>query len=301
MQFSFAMPYSSCPPNPALLTQKAVMEISAEVEAAGFDAVAFTEHPAPSERWRQGGGHDALDPFVGLTFVAAATERLKLLTNVIVLPYRNPLLLAKSAATLDRLSGGRLILGLGAGYQEAEFAALGVPFDKRREIFDENLEVLKLAWAGQPIAYRGLDFDAQGVTCQPTPANASGPPIWLGGNSKLTLRRIARHGTGWMILPNTPEQAARTHSIVMNLETLDERLMMLRQMVAEAGRTDDIIVHFPLGSAREHLDIDSCVQTVGQMVDKGVHWTSWRPTAEDLPAMKAEIRRFGDKVISRYA
>jgi len=150
MKFIFSMPFLTCPPNPEFVTQEAVIALISAAEEAGFAGVSFTEHPMPDESWRQAGGHDDIDPFVGLSFAAAVTTRLRLLTYLCVAPYRNPFLLAKSVASLDALSGGRLILGLGAGYQVSEYAALGVNFDERNALFDETLEVLPLAWSGEP-------------------------------------------------------------------------------------------------------------------------------------------------------
>ncbi len=127
MRFILSAPFHTAPPNPAFLTGDAIAGLARAAEDAGFWGVAFTEHPAPPEAWRATGGHDALDPFVALTWAAAVTTRLRLLTNLTVLPYRNPFLLAKTSATLDRLSGGRLVLGAGVGYLEGEYEALGVP------------------------------------------------------------------------------------------------------------------------------------------------------------------------------
>ena len=106
-----------------------IVELAAAAERAGWQGFAFTEHPAPTATWLAAGGHQSLDPFVALSHVAAVTTELQLLTYVAVLPYRNPASLAKSAATVDKLSNGRLILGVGAGYLKAEFFALGVDFD----------------------------------------------------------------------------------------------------------------------------------------------------------------------------
>ncbi len=110
-------------------TGSAVAEMARAAETAGFDAVYVTEHPVPGTAWMRTGGHHAFDPFVALAFAAAATERLRVQTHLCVLPYRNPFLTAKAAASLDALSGGRLILGVGTGYLEVEFEALGVDFD----------------------------------------------------------------------------------------------------------------------------------------------------------------------------
>ena len=132
-----------------LASASAIAELSAGAEAAGFDAVFVTEHPFPSDRWLATGGHHALDPFVALSFVAAATTRLRLQTNLVVAAYRNPFMLAKAVSTLDALSGGRVILGLGAGYLEPEFEALGAPFDERNDLTDESITAMRAAWTGR--------------------------------------------------------------------------------------------------------------------------------------------------------
>lgn len=130
-------------------------DVAVAAERAGFDALSFSEHPAPGAKWLDRGGHQTLDSFVALGYVAAATERLRLLTYLAVVPYRNPFLLAKGAATLDKLSGGRFTLGIGTGYQKREFHALGVDFDERNALFDEALDVLPLHWSGEPSHIRG--------------------------------------------------------------------------------------------------------------------------------------------------
>ena len=117
--------------------------MAAAAEAAGFHGFGFTDHPAPTQRWLEAGGHDALDPFVAMGFAAALTTTLRLIPNIVVLPYRNPFVVAKAGATLDMLSGGRFTLAVGVGYLKGEFAALGVDHDERNELFDEALDVIR--------------------------------------------------------------------------------------------------------------------------------------------------------------
>src|SRR6201996_7413437 len=180
-----------------MLDSGPVAGLARVAEDAGWDGFAFTEHPAPGLRWLETGGHQTLDPFVALGYVAAVPSRLKLLTYLSVLPYRNPMLLAKAAATVDILSGGRFILGAGTGYNKSEFHALGVDFDERNALFDEALEVLPLHWSGEPFSYTGRHFSARDVIARPRPPQQP-IPIWLGGNSKLTRRRVAERADGWM-------------------------------------------------------------------------------------------------------
>ena len=181
-------------------------EVARIAERVGFGGFALTEHPSPGARWLASGGHQSLDPFVALSYVAAVTTTMRLLTYVSVMPYRNPLLLAKTAATLDKLSGGRFILGVGTGYLKGEFRALGVDIEERNALFDEALDVLPMHWSGEPFSYKGRHFEA--VECIGRPCPVQQPiPIWIGGNAKITRRRVAERAQGWMPLLVPPEVA----------------------------------------------------------------------------------------------
>jgi probable F420-dependent oxidoreductase len=217
-------------------------EVAAAAERCGFDAFALTEHPVPGARWLSSGGHQSLDPFVALGFAAAATSRIRLLTHLAVAPYRNPFLLAKAAATVDKLSGGRLILGLGAGYHKTEFYALGVNMDERNALFDEVLDVLPLHWSGEPFSYKGRHFDARDVIGRPQPVQ-SPIPIWIGGNSRLSRRRVAERAQGWMPLLGSPQLSAtaRTPAISSRQEVAD-LIAEIRYAAAAAGRSEPIDV-----------------------------------------------------------
>jgi alkanesulfonate monooxygenase SsuD/methylene tetrahydromethanopterin reductase-like flavin-dependent oxidoreductase (luciferase family) len=113
MRFTITHPMHSHPYNPELVSGEGIATVAAATEAAGIHGFGFTDHPAPSQRWLDAGGHDALDPFVALGFAAARTTKLRLIPNIVVLPYRNPFVVAKAGATLDLLSGGRFTLGIG--------------------------------------------------------------------------------------------------------------------------------------------------------------------------------------------
>jgi probable F420-dependent oxidoreductase len=215
-------------------------EMAIACERAGFTGIALTEHPVPGARWLSSGGHQSLDPLVALGFVAAATSRLKLLTNLVVAPYRNPFLLAKAAATVDKLSGGRLILGLGAGYQKSEFFALGIDFEERNALFDEALDALPLHWSGEPFSLAGRHFSARDVIARPRPVQ-SPIPIWIGGNSRLSRRRVASKAQGWMPMLGGPQlvKTARTIAIE-SLAQLGQMISEVKDAAAEAGRADHL-------------------------------------------------------------
>ena len=141
-----------------------------------------------------------IDPLVALTFIAAATSRLRLGTGVNILPQTNPLYLAKWASSIDHLSQGRLMLGLGIGWLQEEFAAIGVPFAQRGKRSDEYLAALKAVWTGQEVDFQGEFVRWQGFQMRPAPAQAGGVPLVIGGVSPPAIRRTVRHGDGWYVI-----------------------------------------------------------------------------------------------------
>jgi probable F420-dependent oxidoreductase len=180
-------------------------------EELGFDSVWAGEHvvvpsprvaPSPMEP-----EDPILDPLVHLAFVAAATERLLLGTGIIILPQRNPLVLAKQAATLDVLSNGRLLLGIGAGYLEPEMTAIGVPMAGRGDRTDDHLAAMRAIWTHPgPVAHHGPFIDFAGVDAHPRPVTPGGPKIVVGGHTPAAYRRAVTKGNGWYGFGLTPEQ-----------------------------------------------------------------------------------------------
>lgn len=278
-----------------------IPEVAAAAERFGFDGFSTTEHPIPGNRWLNTGGHQSLDPFVALSFAAAATERIRLLTYLAVAPYRNPFLLAKSAATLDKLSGGRMILGLGTGYQKSEFYALGVDMDERNALFDEALEALPLHWAGEPFSYQGRHFSAREVIARPRPVQ-NPIPIWVGGNSKLSRRRVALHAQGWMPMGGSAQLAATTRTAVLEgVPELARAIRDLREAAAAAGRTEEIDVLHPYhapGLKSPDADADRHRESLAEIEKAGVTWVTVScPTAERSATLEF-IEAFGSTYLS---
>lgn len=276
-----------------------VADIAIAAEQAGWDGFAFTEHPAPAIHWLDGGGHQSLDPLVALAHVAAVTKRMKLLTYLAVLPYRNPLSLAKSAATVDRLSNGRLILGVGTGYLKAEFFALGVDFDERNKLFDEALDVLPLHWSGQPFDYVGTHFNCRGTVGKP--AAAQQPiPIWIGGNSQLTLRRVAARAQGWMPLlgPSYMFKTTKTAAVSSD-DDITSRLSTLKELARERFSEIEITiaymdtdVHNPKGENDRHAD------AFGRLGELGIHNIVVSSPNDAHPAACEFAQSFADRFIN---
>ena len=245
MQFTIGLPTDHVDRADEFVSGAAVTACASAAEAAGFDACFVTDHPAPDAKWLAGGGHHALDPFVALSFAAAATTRLRLQTHILVLPYRNPLLTAKSVLSLDVLSGGRVILGVAPGYLKPEFAALGVDFDERNELTDEAIDVMRQVWTDGEIETVGRHFRTRGTVMRPRSPQVPHPPIWVGGNSTAAMRRAAERGQGWVPFPNPGGLTSRVRT--PELSTLDElgrRIAILREHAAAIGRADPIDICF---------------------------------------------------------
>lgn len=197
IKINVPLPFDTLDAPDEFLTADAVVQIGRTLESAGFHAGLVTDHPCPTGRWLDAGGHHAQDPFVMLSLLGATTTTLRLQTGVLVLPYRNPFLVARSVATLDHFTGGRVVLSVGAGYLKGEYRALGVDFHRRNELTDEYLRALKTALCGREFAFEGESFTAYGNRILPGPAQRPHPPILVGGNSRRAIRRAVMLGDGW--------------------------------------------------------------------------------------------------------
>ncbi len=202
MQFGVALPHYS-----QLATREALVQASREAEALGYDSVWTTDHVLMASDQPEPYGR-IIEAFVGLTYVAALTDRVRLGTSVIVLPQREPVLVAKQAAALDVLSGGRLVLGVGAGWNEREFGFLGASFHDRGRRLDEYIGALRTLWSAPAPRFEGRYVRFADVSFEPRPIQAGGPPIWIGGGSRAALRRAATLGDGWQAVGSSIEEFA---------------------------------------------------------------------------------------------
>ena len=285
-----------------LCTAVAIAEVAATAESLGFDAVFVTDHPFPTDKWLSTGGHHALDPFVALSFAAAATTRLRLHTNLLVPSYRNPFVAAKAVATLDALSNGRMIVGLGAGYLRGEFEALGVDFDERNELTDEAIVAMRAAWTGDPVTMDGRHWTAAANRMLPVPAQPGGPPLWIGGNSKRAIRRAVELADGWMPMPSPAgsERRLKTPSI-SSLDELAERVVLAHDHAKEIGRTTPLeLVFMPLGLdmfTNAGVDADLVIESTRAMADVGVTYSTITLPGDDRDTFFANLAAFGEQVI----
>jgi probable F420-dependent oxidoreductase len=295
VRWSLALPTDQVERGPDLISVEAVTEMARALETWGIDACHVTDHPYPPAEWVAAGGHHALDPLVTLSVVAAATKQLLLHTNVYVVAYRHPVLAAHGIATLDALSGGRVVLGLASGYLEPEFEALGVDFRRRGAILDEAVVAMRQAWSGQP--------GAGGNVLLPAPASRPHPPIWFGGNSARAVRRVVASGQGWMPFPASPGMAKAVRTAPMaNHDDLREAVTGLRAAAEMAGRTDPIDVCCVPFSHRHHkglLEPERLLEEAAAMEALGVTWLSIRLPAPSRAAYLENVELFATEVVGR--
>lgn len=303
MQFTITHPMHTHPYNPELVTGAGVAAVAAAAEKAGFGGLGFTDHPAPTQRWLEAGGHDALDPFVAMGFAAAHTTTLRLIPNIVVLPYRNPFVVAKAGATLDLLSGGRFTLAVGVGYLKREFAALGVDFDERADLFEEALAAIKAVWTGDDISFGGRHFTASGITAHPRPMSRPHPPIWIAGNTGAARARTAKYGDGWCPFPAPAVLAQTARTAVMDADRLVDGIKDLRRHCEAAGRDPsslDITFSSPDGGnpGDDDFNADAYLSGVEKLAAVGVTWLQVQIPGDSLSHAIEAIKRFGKSVIS---
>lgn len=300
MRVSFGLPAHRVDA-PALLDGPGLAALAAGAEAAGFDAAYVTEHPFPGDGWLAAGGHHALDPMVALAIAAGATSRLRLHTNLYIPAYRNPFLAAKAVSSLDVVSGGRVILGVGAGYLEPEFAALGADFAHRNDRLDQALAAMKAAWSGATVTASGEGWRAPGNTMLPRPVQRPHPPIWVGGNSPRALRRAVEHGDGWSPFPAgaTGAGVTRTRPLTSAAQ-LRARLERGAELAAAAGRTAPLDVCFVprgLGMAGGRTEAGQVVESCHELAEAGVTWVTVALPGDSLAAQLDAIAAAGEQVL----
>ena len=291
---------------PEILAPAAVTEFARTADEVGFDAIAFTDHPAPSSPWIDSGGEGVADPFTSLAFCAAVTSRVRLITFVLVPSYRNPFLAAHQLSTLDVLSGGRLTVGLGTGYLFGEFRALGVDPGRRRDTFDEGVELMRQAWSGAEITVTTDAFIAKRTRVLPLPVQSPHPPLWIHGNGPFGLARAARYGDGWLgMMTHGDDVIVRTTRTtpLPDIATLARRIDEVRAATAAAGRDPSavqIVVAgpWPMIDVRRGRAADVYLGEVAALEELGVDWVVGTVCGDDPGASIETLQHFGETVIA---
>jgi probable F420-dependent oxidoreductase len=209
-----------------------ILRIAQAADRLGYAWLTCSDHVAVPDSHVATMGATWYEPSTTLAFLAAATERIRLLCHVLVLPYRHPLVVAKTFATLDQLSGGRVIIGTGTGHIKAEFRSLGIDHAQRADMSDEYLQALTVALEQPTSSFRGRWVEWRDMVVAPRPRQTPRPPIWAGGNSAAAAERAALHADGWVPWQLEPAQ-------------LQERVAVAHEVRERAGRTASFEVVAP--------------------------------------------------------
>jgi probable F420-dependent oxidoreductase len=259
-------------------------------ERCGVESIWTVEHVVIPENYQSPypysptgkipGGEDVPipDPLLPLSFAAAITKNLKLGTGILILPQRHPLYVAKEAATLDVLSNGRLILGIGSGWLKEEFDSLGLDFHARGKLTDEAIEAMRALWSEKSVTYHGKHFNFGPVKMYPKPVQKGGVPIVVGGHSPAAARRAGKYGDGF--LPGVADPAK-----------LKELVGLMRTAAKDAGRNPDRIELSCMGSRK--LDVLKALEDVG--VSRAVI----APPAFDKEGLSRGLEQLGNEVIEK--
>jgi probable F420-dependent oxidoreductase len=308
----------SLPGRGPLATPDSILKISTKADALGYDSLFVTDHvvlpasmatsvyPYSATGHLPGGAaQDYLEPLAVLAWLAHVTRRIRIGTSVLVVPYRNPVVTAKTLATIDRLSNGRVILGAGVGWLREEFAALAAPpFEARGAVTDDYLRLMRAAWTTDPVRFDSAHYSLRDVHALPKPVQRGGIPIWIGGHTDAAVKRAATLGDAWhpialrppgLLLPD--EYAARVKQIHTWAQragrdpksvTLTVRVPMdVRSRGAKAPAVERPLFQ---GTPAEVLDDIRAYQAVGvsHIVFDAAH--------SDLPSVLETMERFTGEV-----
>ncbi len=267
-----------------------LQRVAQACDAAGFDYVGVCDHVAIPQEFAPRMGTTWYDTVATLGWLAALTERVRLLSHVYVVPYRHPLATAKAFATLDHLSGGRAILGVGVGHVEQEFEALGIPYSRRGAITDDHLPQIRSALRDE--------WGAGDVGQRPRPARPEGPPIWVGGSSDAALRRAARFGDGW--LPQGPPPGGTPRAVAVLREHREHAGASMDGFAVGGGLS--CYLGTPAASLPEHVvagPADRVAESVGELADEGVTHVQVRFETGSCDELVDQIGRFGESIVDR--
>lgn len=276
-----------------LRSTHAVLDVATAADEMGFEYLWAGERVFYPGRAPSNAPID-FDPFTVLSYVAGRTSRIRLGTSTIILPYRNPLLLAKAVATLDHLSGGRVTLGVGVGSLEGEYESLGVPFAERGAICDEYISAFKELWTSDQPQFKGRFCSFGPLTFAPKPIQKPHPPIWVAGDSQRAIKRAVELGDAWqpeLDLPQMETAARRFFDLAAEKGRSPPPLLTVGSRRIQISDTHASPERQPLQGSPEQVAAD-----VRRYIEFGVrHFVFWVPAG--AAQVIDQMQRFADGVI----
>ncbi len=290
MQFGFCLPNFGGTVSPQKMVESGLL-----AEELGFDSIWSTDHIiVPKENIDPYG--DLVEALVTLSFLAAKTERVKLGTSIIVLTQRNPILVAKQAAALDRLSNGRLILGVGAGWLEAEFDFLGENFRNRGRRFDESLSLMRAIWTEDEVNFSGEFHKLKNAVSLPRPKKLI--PILIAGSSEPAIRRAATLGDGWHPVGITP---ARLQDGARRIKRKNSKAKISARLRIDLGKKDGT---YKSASGETQVSLAGSRGEVTEQIERyiqaGLEHVSLVVPAKDARSLSASMRTIAREILPSF-
>ncbi|MDG6983370.1 MAG: LLM class F420-dependent oxidoreductase [Nitrososphaerota archaeon] len=274
-----------------------LLEISAVCEEAGFDSVWATDHIIMPSELKEPYGQ-LIEPFTLLSYIASRCEKLRVGTSCVVLPQRNPILVAKQAAALDVLSGGRVILGFGAGWAEKEFGYLNADFRRRGKVMDESIALMRKLWKDDVVDFDGDHFHVKDALFLPKPVNGD-IPVWIGGNGPTSIRRAVSLGDGWHPVGPDLEGFSAGASRIRGAE---RKVTLSMRMTTDVRKKRDVYVG---ANNEKRVAVSGTAAEIRKQIDAyalaGLEYYCASINHPAASEIIADLRRFSSEVVRSYA
>ena len=287
-----------------LATPEIIRTTAVRAEALGYDSVWVSDHVVVPHANVVNFGETIFDPLITLGVVAGATRRVQLGTTVLIIPYRNAVVTAKMISSLDALSGGRVLFGIGAGWVAAESAMLGLPFKERGAMTDEYLRAMQELWTSRRPAFNGAYTQFNDLVFEPKPIQKPHPPIWVGGHSKAALRRTAEFGAAWHPINRPVEELRASQAEIARLCQARGRAnvpaLTLRNdvRIVRPGETAPKSAHAGRVLAGSPADL---VEQIGELAAIGVEHLVCEFLAADGRELEEQMATFAERVRPRLS
>ena len=287
-----------------LATPEIIRHTAVRAEQLGYDSIFVSDHVVVPNAYVDRFGAGIYDPLITLSVLAGATSSVLLGTTVLIVPYRNPVLTAKMVASLDALSGGRVVLGIGAGWVPEESATLGVPFAERGAMTDEYLAAMRELWTSPAPSFAGKYTQFSELHFEPKPIQKPHPPIWVGGHSPAALRRAAAIGSAWHPINRPVEEIRAGRAEIVRLCEARGRAvppvvtMRIDTSVLPAGRRAPAPIH---GGSMLAGEPDALVDKIGELATAGVEHLVLEFLASDGAELDEQMALFAERVSPKLA